>query len=198
MDAAPATLSSKLGSTALGTSASFSAIVACEDLSSGQRATATLDRLAPQLGTHSPVACQMWRFDMLQEAGARQEAANEAAQADLVMVAAHLSLELPSAVKSWIWAWLPLRDVPGGALALLFDDCVECERSRTRPESPVCTALRRAAALGQMDFVCTRTNWRRSPEEACLRLIMERAHKTSATLEGILSRRAVPHWGLNE
>ena len=34
--------------------------------------------------------------------------------------------------------------------------------------------------------------------DAYLRLILERAHKTSTTLEGILSQRGVPHWGLNE
>ena len=178
--------------------ASFMAIVAYEDAACGKRAKSTLERLAPQFGVQCPVNCQMWRFDILQTPQARDDSAAAAGKADLVMVAAHHSSRLPDAVKNWIWTWLPLRGARGGALGLTFEDCIECEHSKGRPESPVCAALRRAAALGHMDFVCTRSNWQGNTEEAYLRRMMERAHKTSTTLEGILSRRGVPHWGLNE
>jgi hypothetical protein len=198
MDAFLTVPTSSGGGSAFGPLSHFAALIAYEDLASGRRAKAALDRLAPALSAEGSVACQMWRFDMLDDDAARREAAAEAARADLVMVAAQLSSELPSVVKNWIWTWLPQRQVPGGALALTFEDCAECERLKTRPESPLCKALRRAATTGWMDFVCTRSNWQRTSEEAYLRRLLERARKTSSTLEGILSHRGAPHGGLNE
>lgn len=198
MDAAAATPIGIAGDAVQGTGPPFLTVIAYEDPACVQRAQATLDRLVAQLSLPGLLNRSMWPFEKLQVLEVRREAAAMAARADLVLVAARCSTHLPEVVKNWIWSWLPLRQARGGALALTFEDCAECLGISDRPESPICAAMRRAAALGRMDVVCSRSNWQGPPEEAVLRRMLERAHKSSTVLEGILSRRGVPLGGLNE
>jgi|GEM_PF-1717180 ketopantoate reductase len=198
MDAAAATPIGSAGNAVQGTGPPFLTVIAYEDSASFERAHVTLDRLVAQFGLPGESKRWMWPFDQLQLTDVRREAAAIAARADLVLVAAQCSTHLPEAVKNWIWSWLPLRQARGGALALTFADCAECQGASDRPESLICAAMRRAAALGRMDVVCSRSNWQGPPEEACLRRMLERAHKSSTVLEGILSRRGIPIGGLNE
>lgn len=198
MDAATAIRTADARTAAPQPSAPFAAVIVHEDPASSARARAVLERMAAEWGAPSCPACTLWPFHQLQDSAARDQAAAEASRADVVLVAARLSSQLPAPVKNWIWTWLPLRPVRAGTLGLTFEDCVRCEEATDRPESPLCAALRRAAALGHMDFVCSRSQWRCSSDVAYLRRLLERAHKTSTVLEGILSRRGIPHWGLNE
>jgi hypothetical protein len=176
----------------------FKAVILYEDPTTESRARAAFDRLATEFGGPSATGCNRWNFDVLTNVQVRDLASSEAARADLVIVSGHSPADLPEAVKNWIWTWLPVRRATGGALALDFDDCAECERGSRDQASPVCVALRRAAAAGRMDFVCPRPGWRKTTEEVFAQKMLARAHQSSTVLEGILGRRGVPRWGLNE
>jgi hypothetical protein len=176
----------------------FKTMIVHEDPDTATRAQAAFERLALQFAEHGTTTCDLWRFDVLADARLRDRVSEQASDADLVIVSGHASAALPNAVKNWIWTWLPARRASSGALALLFDDCVECEQGRRPNASPVCVALRRAAASGQMDFVCSRPAWQRTSEELYLQQMRQRVHQTSSVLEDILGRRGTPHWGLNE
>jgi hypothetical protein len=176
----------------------FKAVILYEDPTTESRAKAAFDRLVTEFAESCTVGCNRWNFDVLANVQLRDVASSEAAQADLVILSGHSPADLPDAVKNWIWTWLPVRRAPGGALALNFDDCAECERGARPTASPVCVALRRAATAGRMDFVCPRPEWRKTAEEVFVQKMMARAHQTSTVLEGILGRRSAPRWGLNE
>ena len=176
----------------------FKAVILYEDSTTESRARAAFDQLVTEFSGACAAGCHQWSFEVLVDAQLRDVASSEAAQADLVILAGHRPADLPDVVKNWIWTWLPVRRTPGGALAPSFDDCVECERGSRHTASPVCVALRRAAAASRMDFVCPRPEWRKTTEEVFVQKMMARAHQTSTVLEGILGRRGAPRWGLNE
>jgi len=176
----------------------FKAVILYEDPTTESRARAAFDRLVTEFGGSCLAGCNRWSFDFLANAQLRDVACSEAARADLVIVSGHSPADLPDLVKNWIWSWLPVRRAPGGALALNFDVCAECERGSRPTASPVCVALRRAATASLMDFVCPRPEWRKTAEEVFVQKMMARAHQTSTVMEGILGRRGAPRWGLNE
>ncbi len=176
----------------------FKAVILYQDATTESRGRAAYDRLVTEFGGSCTAGCVGWNFDVLANAELRDAASSEAARADLVILSGHSPADLPETVKNWIWTWLPVRRSPGGALALNFDDCVECERGARPAASPVCVGLRRAVADSRMDFVCPRPEWRKTAEEVFVQKMMARAHQTSTVMEGILGRRDAPRWGLNE
>ena len=176
----------------------FKAVILYEDASVEARANAAVDRLVAAFGGSRLAGCQRWTFDVLANPQLRDVASGEAARADLVILSGHDPADLPDLVKNWIWSWLPVRRAPGGAFALTFDVCVDCERGARPTACPVCVALRRAASSSRMDFVCPRPEWQKTAEEVFAQKIMVRAHQTSTVLEDILGRRDLPRWGLNE
>jgi hypothetical protein len=197
MEAATSISASEAGGFAPENRTQFRTVILYEDLATGTRAKRTLDQLAPQFGAPSALDCQLWSFNVLADAQSWEEASAEAVQADLVILSAHASSAVPGPVRNWIYTWLSAHHSPPAALAVTFDDCVECERTR-RAASPVCAAFRQAASLSRLDFVCTRPAWQKTTEELFLHKMMERAHGTSSVLEGILRHRGVARWGLNE
>jgi hypothetical protein len=176
----------------------FKTVILYEDAPQGTRAKATLDRLASELDAPEQMECNIWSFDALAHSPSRNTASSDAMQADLVIVSARDSGGLPDCVKNWIWSWLPAREGRSGALAFTFEDCVECERRQRCTPSLVCAALRRAALAARMEFVCVRAEWGQTNDDLLMVQMLERVHRTSSVLEGILNRRGSPPWGLNE
>jgi hypothetical protein len=98
----------------------FSVVAAYEDIESGRHAQRTCDFLTEQLGQECRFLNQMWKFDALAVPGLCEMAANDAALADLIVVACHGSQDLPVDVKAWIELWIGLRG-PAFGLVALFD-----------------------------------------------------------------------------
>src|SRR5262245_55640467 len=73
-----------------------------EDLEAGLRAKQTVDCLEEQLGSTANFWLSLWRFDLLSEPALREEVANEAMRADLLLLSAHGKHGLPEDVSTWI------------------------------------------------------------------------------------------------
>jgi hypothetical protein len=173
----------------------FNIVIAYEDLAAGVRAKQTFDYLLAELGGRFTFTCKLWKFRILEAPQLSEIAAQDAAEADMIMVAAHGHQELPSAVRGWINLWLQRAGRRDRALVALVDS----QDGDTTKPNPICSHLHEVAKRGNLDYFCHSAD--RPNQEASLTLlrIREQAARKSATLDG-LPRQTAPHldWGINE
>ncbi len=104
----------------LGKGKKVAAVAAYEDSHTDARVQEFCHNLQRHLGEKCQVTKQMWLINELRMPQLRIIAANEAAAADLVIVAIHHAQSLPSEVKEWIDLWVgQKRRHPIVLLALL-------------------------------------------------------------------------------
>jgi len=135
-------------------------VVACEDSAAAQQVCELLARIGHNSGPEGRLIYSWWNFDVLAIAQLRTLAAEEAAAAGMIIIAARERPNLPVGVVDWIKRWLDLRQERGGALVAVLDS------DRTKPEvsEGILLQLKKSAALGQMDFFVTRAKEARAEE----------------------------------
>lgn len=119
-----------------------------EDLSTGHRAMRVLDSLHHLFGKEVCLQSNMWKFDILGCPSMGRMAAQDALEADVIIVSAHGADPLPEEVKTWFDQWLGARGRHGGALVALLGD--------GHSDSPVLEETRvfleQKARLSHLDF----------------------------------------------
>ncbi len=128
-------------------------VVACENSKSAEAAAGLLARLALNSGTTGRLIYSWWNFEVLTVAVLRKLAAQEAAAAELVVVAAPSGPDLPPEVLDWMSLWLATNDNRSRALVALL----ESKTAGTRAAPGRLAQLKHAAALGRMDFFANGT-----------------------------------------
>jgi len=125
-------------------------LIVYETLYDAVRATVMSQRLADQLQSSTEIKSDLWKFEPLAYPDAREEAANEAAAADMIIFATRGTAELPDHVKSWVASWM-YRKRPGEAvLVALFDREEKFDGEVPRPLD----YLQEIAKKAGMDFFC--------------------------------------------
>lgn len=125
---------------------------------------------------------------MLEQSTAATEAAEKAAQADLLLFSAPPEGHFPAHVKEWVETWLIRRGDREGLLAGLLEPT---ENSRSQ-EGQKHTFLRNAAHRGAMDYLT------RVPEDVSrsipdsLDSYTERADQVTSLLDEILRQQPTP------
>jgi DNA-binding NarL/FixJ family response regulator len=118
-----------------------------EDLITGLRGRQTLERIVRDIDAKLDCEFKVWKFNLLREAALCAQAASEAAEADIVFLAAHRQDELPDWVKRWLSQWLSRTHGEPCALAVSLDeDVLRSRRTRSLLES-----LRAEALLAGVD-----------------------------------------------
>jgi len=112
---------SSVTSSDLNLSPCFDVVIAYEDFETGKHAKRTYDFLTEHLSKECTFTNQMWKFDVLGIPNLRQMAAQDAAQADIVIISCHGSNPLPAEVKAWIELWIS-NEIHPVALVALFDE----------------------------------------------------------------------------
>lgn len=92
-----------------------------EDLGTALRARQSLDLLARQLGADMSFNNWLWRLDLLGEPLLVEQAAVEAAAADVIFLSLHGRKELRAEVCNWLSRWLDHKEDRPYALAALLD-----------------------------------------------------------------------------
>lgn len=172
----------------------FDLVVAYEDTPTRNRALLLYDRLSEQLADDYDFQCTWWKFDHLCSHTLREQAADAAGAANMVIMSLRSGLMLPPMAKIWIDTWLSRKEIRKSALVGLIG-----ERQQSDPATPpVVTYLERIARKAKMDFFVHRFEAAMQREEYSLDTITERARKVTPLMQGILDYRLpTPKWGLN-
>jgi hypothetical protein len=129
--------------------AAFRVMMAYDDFTSGKRAMAICNFLACQLGGGVELRSSMWKFDVLRSARLNQIALDEAAEADVIIVANARSAGLPEQVQKWVAEWVPRKRGQAAALVALVDFTGE-----DKDQSALTYAFLKGAAIdAQIDFL---------------------------------------------
>jgi hypothetical protein len=121
-----------------------------EDLGTALRAKHSLDRLSNQLGAERRYCARIWRLDLLGEPLLAEQAAIEAAAADVIILSIHGHHELRAETRAWLIRWLALKADRPYALAALLDP----EPARPEHDRLVLASLKRIAEVAHADFFC--------------------------------------------
>lgn len=167
---------------------SFNVVIAYEDFETGKHGKSTCDFLAEHLGSEFEFSSQMWKFDVLTVPKLKEMAAKDAAAADIIIVAAHGTGDLPAQVKSWIEMALE-EGIHAIGLVALFDD-------NSGMDSPGRAYLESVALGANLEFFSQPGPLTPAMGES------SRAESSSKTLSILASfpdyDRNVSHWGINE
>lgn len=146
----------------LATKTAFNVVVAYDDAAMGLRAKHLLGSIARTLEPDCDLVLGLWKFSMLQLPALADGAADDAAAANLIILALREDNGVPPEVKAWIKTWLARRAGTEGALVLLLDPA----RDPSTIVSPTHFYLHDVARTGNLEvFVlrdeadCDTLNW---------------------------------------
>jgi hypothetical protein len=121
-----------------------------EDLGTALRAKQSLDRLPDQLGLEAGWGTRVWRLDLLGEPLLAEQAAIEAAAADVIILSLHGRNDLRAEARDWLDRWLDRKEDRPYALAALLDP----EPAQPGGDNPVVAYLKRVAEAAHADLFC--------------------------------------------
>jgi hypothetical protein len=121
-----------------------------EDLGTALRAKRSLDFLPSQLGVEAGWGTRLWRLDLLGEPLLAEQAALEAAAADVIILSLHGRNELRAEARDWLSRWLDHKEKRPYTLAALLDP----EPADPGSDHPVVAYLKRVAEAAHADLFC--------------------------------------------
>ena len=173
----------------------FDLVVAYEDTHTRNRALHLYDHLAQGLLDDYDFQCGWWKFEHLTNTTLNQQAADAAAEANMVVLSLQARKQLLPLHKAWIEEWLPRRDNRKSALVVLIGGTDNMERE----SAPLLAELQLAARLGRMDFFTHAFDLTAPQRQASVQQITDRARASNAPLPDFLQHRMpIPRWGINE
>jgi hypothetical protein len=125
-----------------------------EHFASVNRGQKLSERLVAELEPGIAISSEAWKFETLGVPSVGRKAAQKAAGADLIIIAASGAAEPPAHVQNWIKSWLPKKRAGASALVALPD----YEDQRPRKKSPLCEYLRKIAGKWGLDFFSSSGN----------------------------------------
>lgn len=124
-------------------------IMIFEDIPSGKEIITAYDLILQRFGNEYDFDSHLWNFNGLRDCRIREMAAEEAAEADLILVSAHGENHLSLHVRAWLEMALEMRSRRSGILGLMLD------REHMTPNSNLGIYLQNAAWKAGMEFIST-------------------------------------------
>lgn len=173
----------------------FDLVVAYEDVETRNRALHLYDHLAQQLLDDYDFQCSWWKFDHLTNTTLRQQAADAAVEANMVILSIRAHEELPRTHKLWLEDWISRRHHRKAALVVMIAGTSAPEREA----STVLAYLQNAARLARMDFFTHAFELPLNPRETSVAAFPGQAPASTPLLQNLLQHRSpVLRWGINE
>jgi hypothetical protein len=120
--------------TTLQSNSDFNVLIVYDEFVSGQRAVQTYYRLMLQQGNVTDVNVKTWTFDLLKNEEINRAAIQDAAEAQLIILAAACEA-LPGAVENWLQGWLSHTNKRRGSFVAVLDTGEEFENDLTAVEN---------------------------------------------------------------
>jgi hypothetical protein len=160
----------------------FEVVMVYEDLATGLRTKQLFEYLVREHSQLFRFTCHLWRFEILQIPEQRNAAVDEAARADMIIIAAHAGRELSRTIKEWIALWICKKEAASALVTLL-----EVSGSQSHGTGPIRSYLREVAKKGQMSFFCQEVH---SPNESVkfpVEIIQEHVIKLSSVQQRVVT-----------
>ena len=171
------------------------AVVAYDNFDSGIRAKEILDRLARALGSQLAMNITMWKFDMLELDKLQDMAANDAAEADIILISTGGAGELSPGVQQWVELWLSRKQRESSAFVSLN----EPDPDGTAESPAVGEYLQNIASRGNAVFFSQRGNLPVPDFQSTVQAIYHEAKQILSATEAILQRSSrLGGWSMNE
>ena len=158
-------------------------VVLYEDIDTGRRAQSLLNRLSNGVDNGLGLIMTLWRFDVLSLPAAVEQAAVEAAAADVVILSAKLKSKLSSADWEWMNRWLNHKEDRPYLFCLMLDPEWDMENA----PNPLVAQLRAFTDMAGVSFVCVAPE-AASATSAPFSNLDGRANHLSSVLEQILNQ----------
>lgn len=123
-------------------------VLVYEDCGTGLRAKHSLDLLPAQFGPEAGIHTRLWRCDLLRAALLAEQAAIEAAEADVIILSFHGRGELPLVLRECLSRWLEQKEDRPYALGVLLD----AEAASQGGHHPVIAYAQQVAAAAGADL----------------------------------------------
>jgi len=173
----------------------FDLVVAYEDTETRSRALHLYDHLAQQLLDDYDFQCSWWKFDHLSNLTLRQQAADAAIEANMVIFSLRVREELPRAHTLWLEDWILRRHHRKAALVAIIAGVGGQEREAGH----LLAYLQNAARLARMDFFNHTFELPQPPREMPVVQLAAQVPVPTPFLQGLLQDRSpVSRWGINE
>lgn len=130
-------------------------VVIFEDFTTGRRAQQVCLEIAQAIHCGCASRVGAWTFQMLKVPTLSTLAAQEAAQADLLVLAPHDASALPPEILKWVQSFLRPRSIGPRALLVLSGVAQESDE----PESPLKGQLQELADQFQLPFRLLHLEW---------------------------------------
>jgi hypothetical protein len=170
-------------------------VVVYHDFAAGLRAKAFCDYLGKRFSPEFQIGFKLWRFDILELAICRKAALAEAANADIMVIAAESSSPLPASLMGWLEDWAMQHAVEDAALILLLEHAAGADSESLAPLAN----LRQLAEHAGAPFFCSGPVSPSDSWHAVFDEIQWRAHALTSTLKQILDHPTTwQRWGINE
>jgi hypothetical protein len=172
----------------LETKTAWSVVVVYEDAATRERGVTFCDQLVGRFWAKCEFEVSWWPFAVLDQAPAAKEAAERAAQADLIILSATPDGDFPLHVKGWVETWLNERGDREGMLVGLM---APSEKS-PGGEGQKHYYLRNAAHRGAMDYLTHIPQDISRPIPDSLDSYAKRADQVTSLLDDILHQQTLP------
>jgi hypothetical protein len=166
----------------------WSVVVVYEDAAAREQAVDFCDQLVKRFWARFEFQVNWWAFGLLQSEPTATEAAEKAAQADLVILSTLRQEDFPARVKGWIESWLCRRGDREGFLVGLMErgDVLSGQEAQKHHY------LRQAAHRGAMDYLTQVPQDISHAMPESLESCSQRAAHVSSVLDEILRQQAPP------
>lgn len=168
------------------------ALIAYEDRDTGMRARDFFERMVRQFGEDCDFQHKLLDLDVLSVAGLRDTAADEAADADMILLACHGDGELSRDVKQWCEDWLARSWKGDAALVALFDEGSEASSGR----GPAREFLEGIARRAGMTFIPH--TMPRPVTQLTIEFSAPPRPSCRASADRLYNVETWPRWGINE
>ncbi len=170
-------------------------VVVYEDTASRQRAMAACDFLMQELWSEVEFDFHWWRADFLEQAAMAQAAAEQAANADFLIVCSDPEKTISIALKRWFESWIEARHGRDGALL----DLTPTNTTTTGTTQTMETFLRGVARRAMLDYFATTSQTITGTLPSSYEEVQRRASQVSSVLDEILHQPPrPPSFGLND
>lgn len=159
-------------------------LVVYEDLATGKRAKAMLDGLSKRFGLSLGLTTKLWRFDHLQVPWLQEQAAVEAAGADVIILSVHRKTEMSEMEREWMNRWLDHKEDRPYMFCVLLGS----ESGGAATDNPLLAEMKGFATAAGVDFFSDAGETPFAATDGSFENLHERANRISSVLDGILSQ----------